>query len=90
MVLLKPFLEPETYNHFLLLVCAYRLLSVDISEENAGIVECLLAQFVNQFKQFYPKKNLVFIRFSTSRNALKRTEILVLLVPIRLKIKSEF
>lgn len=54
-VLFKHCLSPEQYKHFLLLSCAYRILSSQVHLQNLNNCDRLLKLFVEQFKTFYGK-----------------------------------
>lgn len=60
LVLMKDCVEDSTYEHFLLLVCAYRILAVDVTDWNAEQAEMLLQEFVSKFKYFYNKDSIRF------------------------------
>lgn len=60
MVLFKDSMDKETYEHFLLLVCAYRLLAVDVTDHNLQVAQQLLDAFVARYTEFYPKDSIRF------------------------------
>lgn len=60
MVVLKDKLDNNVYYHFLLLVCAYRLLSQQNCEQNVGIAQKLLERFVELFPSVYGRDSIVY------------------------------
>lgn len=52
-VLLKYFLSPEAYKHFLSLSIAYRILNTNASPANLQFARSLLQYFVTNFEKFY-------------------------------------
>lgn len=55
MGLFKPFLSTTLYQNFLLLVCAYKILSGNDFWSNLLIVDNLLLKFVSKFRVIYKK-----------------------------------
>lgn len=60
MVVLKDKLEENVYYHYLLLSCAYRLLSQENCTENVETAQKLLEKFVELFPSVYGPKNIVY------------------------------
>lgn len=58
-VILKDFLEPEAYKHFLTLCCAVRLCSSDSYEDVLPLVQNLFDEFVENFITMYGEDNVV-------------------------------
>lgn len=56
-VLLKSFLSPESYKHFLSLSIAYRILNTNSSPSNCQFARSLLQYFVSNYHVFYDIKN---------------------------------
>lgn len=60
MVVLKDKLEENVYYHFLLLCCAYRLLSQENCKENVETAQKLLETFVELFPSVYGPETIVY------------------------------
>jgi hypothetical protein len=58
---MRDYLPRDTYNHFLLLSCAFRILESDLAykEDYISYAEDLLIRFVKDFAEVYDEKNIV-------------------------------
>jgi hypothetical protein len=59
--IMRDYLPRDTYNHFLLFACAFRILASNLAyeEEYISYAENLLIRFVKDFAEVYEEKNIV-------------------------------